>query len=169
MNNKEKNTYVKKQISSALIDLLSEKNFNDISVSELTEHAQVGRVSFYRNYSSKEDVLMQESQRLLSQWGDLFAQMKSEEYNSFFLSLFDFFKKNEAFYATLYHAGMSNIIMQTIVSTAEISEQMSNLDAYMRSFWAYGVYGWIIEWINRGMQESGAELYDLFQKSRGVS
>ena len=93
MNNKEKNTYVKEQVTTAFIRLLREKNINDISISELTERAQVGRVSFYRNYASKEDVLMQESQRLLHQWGDLFAQMESEEYNSFFLSLFDFFKK----------------------------------------------------------------------------
>lgn len=169
MNNKEKNSYVKEQVTTSLLSLLREKNINDISVSELTERAQVGRVSFYRNYTSKEDVLLQESQRLLRQWGDLFTQMESEEYNSFFLSLFDFFKKNEEFYLTLYHSGMAQIIMQTIVSTAEISEQISNLDAYMRSFWVYGVYGWIIEWIKRGMQESGAELYDLFQNSHRAS
>ena len=57
MNNEEKNTYVKSQITNALIDLMHQKAFHDISVSELTDKAEVGRVSFYRNYDSKEDVL----------------------------------------------------------------------------------------------------------------
>lgn len=168
MNNEEKNTYVKVQITNALIALLKEKSIESISVSELTNKAQVGRVSFYRNYKSKEDVLMQESQRLLSQWGDLFADKSTEEYNSFFLSLFDFFKQHEEFYSALYRSGMSEIIMKTIVSTADVSATKTNLDAYLKSFWAYGVYGWVIEWIERGMQESGQELFELFQTAHNT-
>ena len=36
MNNEQKNTYVKKQITAALLELLKENPFSDISVSELT-------------------------------------------------------------------------------------------------------------------------------------
>jgi hypothetical protein len=43
---------------------------------------------------------------------------------------------------------------------------MQNLEAYMKSFWAYGIYGWLIEWIKRGMQESGKELSTLFALAR---
>ena len=48
-NNEQKNTYVKKQITLALLELLKEKPLVDISISELTQKAQIGRVSFYRN------------------------------------------------------------------------------------------------------------------------
>ena len=71
--------------------MLESKNINDISISELTSTAEIGRVSFYRNYRSKEDVLQQEADRLLAEWGNLFVSLPSDEYNSFFLSLFDFF------------------------------------------------------------------------------
>ena len=43
---------------------------------------------------------------------------------------------------------------------------MPNLEAYMKSFWAYGIYGWLLEWIKRGMQESGKELETLFVLAR---
>ena len=43
---------------------------------------------------------------------------------------------------------------------------MQNLEAYMKSFWAYGIYGWMLEWIRRGMQESGKELSALFSLAR---
>ena len=52
MNNEQKNTYVKRQMTAALLRLLKEKNLADISVSELTSAAKVGRVSFYRKIDS---------------------------------------------------------------------------------------------------------------------
>lgn len=170
MNNEQKNTYVKEQITKTLLLLLETKNINDISISELTSAAEIGRVSFYRNYKNKEDILRQEADRLLAQWGSIFQAMPSnEEYNSFFLSLFDFFQNNKSFFTTLYQSGLSHIIMDTIVATADILPQTPNLDAYLKSFWAYGVYGWIIEWIKRGMQESSQELLQLFKNAQGNS
>lgn len=170
MNNEQKNTYVKEQITKALLLLLETKNIDDISISELTSAAEIGRVSFYRNYKNKEDILRQEADRLLAQWGSIFQAMPSnEEYNSFFLSLFDFFQNNKSFFTTLYQSGLSHIIMDTIVATADILPQTPNLDAYLKSFWAYSVYGWIIEWIKRGMQESSQELLQLFKNAQGNS
>ena len=46
MDNTEKNSYVKKQITNALLSLLKEKELKDISISEITTTAQVSRVSF---------------------------------------------------------------------------------------------------------------------------
>ena len=44
MNNEQKNTYVKKQITAALLALLKEKPLSAISISELTSKAAIGRV-----------------------------------------------------------------------------------------------------------------------------
>ena len=62
MNNEEKNTYMKIQMIAALLDLMKKKPAFEILISELTERAKRGRVSFYRNYHSKEDILKQESE-----------------------------------------------------------------------------------------------------------
>ena len=67
MNNEQKNTWVKRQITAALLNLLKEKKLADISISELTDRAGVGRVSFYRNYQAKEDILREESDRLIQE------------------------------------------------------------------------------------------------------
>ena len=163
MNNEQKNTWVKQQITSALLDLLREKKLADISVSELTEMAGVGRVSFYRNYQTKEDILREESDRLIQEWGKLYEANPESAPETLFPSLFDFYREHRHFYTTLYEAGMSTIMMDTIISTIQITPEMPNLEAYMKSFWAYGIYGWMLEWIKRGMQESGSELIGLFQ------
>ena len=162
MNNEQKNTYVKKQILAALLDLLKEKSLTDISVSELTSRAEIGRVSFYRNYQNKEDILKEESDRLIKEWGRLYESNPESSPETLFPSLFDFYRDHKEFYTILYDAGLSSIMMETIIGTIQILPEMPNLEAYMKSFWAYGIYGWMLEWIKRGMQEGGNELKALF-------
>ena len=162
MNNEQKNTYVKKQITATLIDLLKKKSLSEISISELTDKAGIGRVSFYRNYQSKEDILKEESNRLIKEWGKLYESNPESAPETLFPSLFDFYRDHREFYTTLYNAGMSSIMMETIVGTIQITPEMNNLEAYIKSFWAYGIYGWLLEWIKRGMPESGKELSFLF-------
>ena len=145
MNNEQKNTYVKKQITATLLTLMKEKPLSDISVSELTDKAGIGRVSFYRNYQTKEDILKEESDRLIKEWGRLYESNPESAPETLFPSLFDFYRDHRDFYTTLYNAGMSSIMMETILSTIQITPEMHNLEAYMKSFWAYGIYGWMIE------------------------
>ncbi|MDY2792352.1 MAG: TetR/AcrR family transcriptional regulator [Eubacteriales bacterium] len=132
MNNEQKNTWVKRQITAALLNLLKEKKLADISVSELTEMAGVGRVSFYRNYQTKEDILREESDRLIQEWGKLYEANPESAPETLFPSLFDFYREHRDFYTTLYEAGMSTIMMDTIISTIQITPEMPNLEAYMK-------------------------------------
>ena len=162
MNNAQKNSYVKKQITATLIDLLKKKSLSEISISELTDKAGIGRVSFYRNYQGKEDILKEESNRLIREWGKLYESSPESAPETLFPSLFDFYRDHKDFYTTLYNAGLSSIMMETIIGTIQITPDMKNLEAYMKSFWAYGIYGWLLEWIKRGMPESGKELSALF-------
>ena len=41
MNNQDKNTYVKQQITTTLLELLKEKELSDINIGEITKKAQV--------------------------------------------------------------------------------------------------------------------------------
>ncbi len=64
-NNRDRNTYVKRQLTQALEELLKTKPLEALSVQELCETAMVGRASFYRNFTSKEDILRRRIQDLL--------------------------------------------------------------------------------------------------------
>lgn len=161
-NNEERNTYVRKQITNALLNLLREKELEKITVSELTDRACVGRVSFYRNYKSLPDILEQESERLIKESDKL----KNEGTDSSYFAFFDFLKSNQEFYTTVFNAGLADVIKDSIVRVAHIRDDTPNLEAYLKSFWAYGLYGWICEWIKRGMMESSEEIYSLFQMTQ---
>jgi AcrR family transcriptional regulator len=47
-------------LRTALLDLLKEKNYDDISLEEITERANVGRATFYLHYKDKEDLVLEQ-------------------------------------------------------------------------------------------------------------
>ena len=55
---KESNLRVRGNITKTLFTLMQKKSLSEITITELVEGAGVARASFYRNYCSKEDVLV---------------------------------------------------------------------------------------------------------------
>ena len=166
MNNQQKNTYVRRQILETLLKMMKEETFTDITISELVRMAQVGRASFYRNFTDKEDVLSQENRRLMAEWKRNYELMEHASPTEVLISLLDFYKRHSDFYLSLYHAGFSNMILETMLEQSDITPQMPNALAYLKSSIAYMIYGWIVEWIQRGMEESGTELARMIQNAQ---
>ena len=114
MNNQEKNTYVREQLTKALIQLLQEKRIEDISVSELTQRAQVGRASFYRNYQSLSDILYQYDRLLVNTWGAAYDADPTSNVSNLFGRLFQHYKDHADFYLLLYRNGLTGAMLNTI-------------------------------------------------------
>lgn len=166
MNNREKNSYVRDQLLNTLIALMKEQPFEEISISALTATAQVGRASFYRNYTDKKDVLRQEANRLADQWKQEYESCDHASPNELLISLLDFYKEHKEFYLVLYQAGLSEMVLDTILKQSEITPELPNAMAYLKSSIAYMLYGWVIEWMKRGMQESGTELALMIKEAQ---
>ena len=158
MNNQMKNTYVRAHILNALLMMLKSTPISDIAVSDLVRKAGVGRASFYRNYASIEDILIQEERRLFDGWKENDKKRTDPSRDAFVESLLNFYKSNQTFYLSLCHAGLSSIVRDTILSSIPIEPADPNPVAYVKSSIAYMIYGWVDEWMKRGMQESGTEL-----------
>lgn len=166
MNNQDRNNFVKREITSTLIKMMSEVPFDKITISDLVAKAQVGRASFYRNFIDKQDVLHQESNRLMIEWGGKFRFDGTDNSSSTLISFLDFLKKHQRFYITLFSTGHDDIIQKSILQQFSISEDSPNIIAYLASSIGYMTYGWIYEWIKRGMQESGTELARMFEEAQ---
>ena len=70
------------------------------------------------------------------------------------------------FYLALYHAGLSNVMLETLLGYFDRSPEIPNGLAYLNSAIGYMLYGWVHEWMNRGMQESGTELARMFAETQ---
>jgi AcrR family transcriptional regulator len=59
----------KRSLSEALVELIHEKRFDDITVQDVIDRADVGRSTFYSHFRDKEDLFQQDWERFL----DMFA------------------------------------------------------------------------------------------------
>ena len=139
MNNQDKNSYVKRQITNALLELLKERELSDITIGEITDKAEVSRNSFYRNYSDKEDIIRKYLYQFLSEWDAEWKQKNSDSNAELFGHLFK----------------------ESYLSLWGPSETVNNVTAYTLAFVANGILGWIEEWLKRGMCESAESMSSL--------
>ena len=65
---KRKESLFVESVVEGLWELLEDKSFEKIIVSELVERAGIGRVTFYRNFSNKEEVLKRSFNMELQAW-----------------------------------------------------------------------------------------------------
>lgn len=157
MNKKqEANAFVKECITTALLQMMENTPFEDIAITDLVKKAGVGRVSFYRNFESKKDVLAKHLVILLEEWGKEFEALGDP--NKFSDSLVRHYYKHKDVYLMLYKQGLSDMIYETIRGAMKLHEAQHNLERYAKSMIAGMIWGWVDEWMRKGMPESPDEI-----------
>lgn len=79
----KRNLQTESQIEMALVDLMHEKSFNDINVTDLSRKAGIGRGTFYIHYLDKVDLLNKLEKRLLTEIREVLYTVIPEEFKSF--------------------------------------------------------------------------------------
>lgn len=165
---KLKNTHVKLQITKSLLDLLKMKELKAISISDLTSTAQVSRVSFYRNYDEKEDVLKEYLYKLIDSWYTEYQESGGTSEDELLGSLFGHFSKNKDFYLLLSQRKLFYLLKEILKELFGPKPEYPNFGAYVAAYFSYGLFGWIEEWFARGMQETSEEM-TLLLKNRDLN
>ena len=70
-----KTLQTKNEIKQALISLLEEKNFNAVTVRDITERAQINRGTFYLHYLDKYDLLEKCEQEIFEDFEEIGQMM----------------------------------------------------------------------------------------------
>lgn len=161
MDNNEKNSYVKRQITQALVQLLRKHELRDISVSEICSKAQVSRNSFYRNFESKEQVIRAHIMLLSHVWDERPNRTEPSTEQEALADIFSQLTYHSDFYQLLWKRGLLYLLRDTLFEVMGPKPDYSNHIAYTLAFIISGIYGWIEEWFRRGMQESGEEMARL--------
>jgi AcrR family transcriptional regulator len=119
-------------LREALGELIEEKDYDEITVEEITERANIGRATFYLHYKDKEDLLMEEFMQLI----ETNAQLLSETQTSVWLAylnpdipsqetgappietIFKHIYQNKSFYYLLLNNARSGRIVERIRRTS---------------------------------------------------
>ena len=163
MNKKqESNAFIKECITEALVQLMEEKAIGSISITELVERAGVARVSYYRNFTSKENIIEEHLVFLIKEWGNKFEE--TGDPSMFATTLLNHFYNHKRFYLLLYKQNLSSMIYENIRSACQIEAETNNLEKYTKAMFAGAIFGWIDEWARQGMPETPEEIVLLSNK-----
>lgn len=156
MNKKqEANAFVKECITQALLEMVQKQPFESITITDLVKRAGVGRVSFYRNFESKEDVVRQLLTQIID---DINTHISGETDLATMQLLLTEYRKRQDFFVILHSAGLSHLVMSCLSQAYGPKPEQTNQEAYTNAFLFHGIYGMIEEWFKRGTKEDPIDL-----------
>lgn len=159
-------TYVCAQVTTALLKLMETSQYHTINISELATAAQVSRSSVYRNFVDKDDILRRHLKKLIEAWKQNFEASPGQDFSG---SLLRHFFANRDFYLLLYRSDLSWMLHESIKNACGLKPDMPSVIAYGTASFAGALFGWVDEWISRGMKETPEELEMLakeYEKSK---
>ena len=116
-------------IEEALLKLMKEKEFKNITITDITNKAGVSRISFYRKFSSKEDVVKSYLTKALKDWGKRWEE--SGDTNIAY-QIFKFFYEQKEVLPLLYQSNLQYLLEENILSACGYKEGMNEIEDYIK-------------------------------------
>ena len=153
----EANRQVKLKIARALTKLMDTKAFSDISVTDIITTAGVARASYYRNFHSKEEVLIKITDDIMEEYRKRAEKLENDFFSyEAILLIFRYFKTYKKFILSVYKAGLAYIYLDLF--DQELENHMgdmpyNDIHRYKVYFYSGALYNVFLKWLQNGMKE----------------
>ncbi len=166
---KQRTDFLKECIADALIRLLKNKSIEEISIDEITATANVGRATYFRNFTSKTEVL---TFKLVCLWKRFAEENDLKETRQFAL------ENSEAFFTynygirdllnLLYAKGLQDALYDSFCRIMIDESGRYGCGQYKERFYAHGLFGVLDEWIKRGYKETPSEMTEIVKRITNI-
>lgn len=156
--------FTKRCIAEALINLMMSKEYQDISISEICKASGYSRMTYYRSFSSKDDILITYMTILADQFRhDVITKAPQADSRSYEILLYAFryFGEYHRFVECLAKANLSSVLQYGInyyMDTYLVGRDESIQKHYAVYYYAGGLFNIFSVWIANGMQETPEEM-----------
>lgn len=168
-------------IFSAFTELLSKKDFNQITVGEIIEKADIGRATFYAHFETKDFLLKELCEELFCHIFDAINNRQREHKHIFdcdapdsvFLHLFQHLQKNDNNILGLLSCQNNELFLQyfknnlkkLVITQLPLFESKKS-EKLPESFWINHISATFVEtlkwWLNNGRKESPETITEYF-------
>ena len=172
---------IRKYLTEALLQLMEKKNYDEISVSEIAKRAGVHRATFYRHFSSREDILRCSLSDILKESeGD--RNLLQKDFASFILPVFQTLYHKKEQILLLYRSGHAGLLMDVLKDYFNFDESMEAdeqdrdgrltdeadglsvsrmTDKYRAAYRIGGIYSCLLLWFSHDMKETPEEMAQI--------
>ena len=159
----------KDYITIALYYLMSKKDYESTTVTDICNKARVSRMSFYRYFNNKEDIFINYCDE---RFEEFFAQVKEKNINdirSFLIEIFLFLKKYARQVNVLKKAHKENLIIEKFTDYGTYLAKHINLmvdnspiaNRILAAFLAGGTANILLLWFELGLDVPPEEMAEI--------
>lgn len=155
---KNQTAFLKLCLSDALIKLMESQPYNAIKINAICERADIGRTTFYRyfdNKNNKEDLLIF---KIIYEWECYCEKHEEAIKKDKGFELTNFIYENKKLFSLLYKQGLIVTIMQAFEKLISSGEVYDKNQSYLISFFIYGYFGIIYQWIKYDFDETPKQI-----------
>lgn len=151
-----------KMIETALFELMREKDFERITVSEIVKRADVARRTFYRLYKGKEDVIHCYFEKLCQNYRNTYPVLEKYDLEQIAKDYFGFWYQYREFLMLMHQCGLDEKLYYEIINVSEdivknrigCRELRNGQEAVIFSYYSSGGFILLLyQWIVEGMKE----------------
>lgn len=167
-NKTKRNRFTRMCIGEALINLMEQRDYDSIKISDIVAKAGISRMTYYNYYHSKTDILEDYLQEMVADYLRSANQAETngkiggfQDYEHILHAL-NFFDQYADFFLTLARAGLHSIIIDAVNRFME--ERI--LPIYPRSvyrlyYYSGALLNTFLKWEENGKQESTEEIAEI--------
>lgn len=158
----------KQKMVQALLAVMEQYDYKEITVTQITQEAQLSRKTFYRLFSNKDDILLLFFEGLFQ---ECFAQIKArriQHYWEVVQVFFDFWEERKELLFLLQKNNLLAIVFERsyqyamqvfeFVRSKECAASFSVPLPYMLAYSVGGMHSMLLKWIEKGMDIPSSEL-----------
>lgn len=170
----------KRLLQEALLELMRGQELADITVTNIVTHADYNRSTFYRHYNHKEqladDIITDQLTQLMNVFKNPYKNGKYIYLHNLSpddIQIFNHIYEHRTFYSLWYKftklPGFKDVFLDSLIrlfkdDIALVSPDTDLDDRLYTSFYANGILGIIIDWIESGLEKSPAYMANQFVK-----
>ena len=159
----ERSRFTKDCIVQSLLNLMDEQPFSTISIQEIVDTAGVSRMAYYRNFSSKEDILRYHISSVMQEFISRWEKTKPKNFQEYLVLLFDYLLGQKELGLKLVRAGMIYLSKEAF-DKGTLAYAVDTKGFYNMCFFSGGLFNMYKYWLENGCKETPKQLSEFFAK-----
>lgn len=155
---KKREMLASEYITEALFELMTEKEYSEITVTDIAKKAKVSRISFYRSFETKEDIIRKRLHTITDSFiAESGISFKNDSLQDYIITLFEHLLKEREIGTTLQNAGMLYMVNDEF-ERIFAQNYSNNYSVYKIRFVSGGLFNIYRYWLVNGCRETPDEL-----------
>lgn len=165
LSNEESNRFTCSCLKTALLHLIAQKSFENITVSELVREAGVSRNSFYRNYGTMNELLSALREDLMTRVSDIMKSRETfENRDEWYVNLFSTVKEMQAEFRILLGIKVPLTFFSEGIDFGKLLPVSLTEPTYEELAAAGSFLVILFHWFTTGMKESPEEMAQICKR-----